>query len=234
MIWRTAYNVPEVYPAESRDFQLLGRLLDSVMNGVKFNIDAIKYLSSTADIMSSLLPLLQEKLGFFSKEKFTDQELRYILDAFPTIIKYKGSKKGIEEAINVFLRLHCMDSHTVYSIVVGDDSTSDSGYLEYDILNKYSIHIKIQSTPRDTKVLDEIFRYILPTGYLVEYIFYQTVNTSASDYILYKDTVNIDVRSNTLNNLRPSIDESELDTESKQRNVGTVGDTEVDSKIEGV
>lgn len=58
MIWRTADNVPEVYPAESRDFQLIGRVLDYVVNGVKFDIDSIRALSNTQDIMGSLLPLL--------------------------------------------------------------------------------------------------------------------------------------------------------------------------------
>ena len=110
MVWRTAYNVPEVYPNESRDFQLMGRLLDCVVNSTKFNIDAIRNLSNAGDIMGSLLPLLQNKLGFFSHENFTDTELREILIAFPYLIKDKGSKRAINGAINLFVRLHGYDT----------------------------------------------------------------------------------------------------------------------------
>lgn len=38
---RLQNNVPEVYVKESRDFQLLCRLYDCILNGVKFDIDSM-------------------------------------------------------------------------------------------------------------------------------------------------------------------------------------------------
>ena len=125
MVWRTQYNVPEVYPNESRDFQLLGRLLDCVANGTKFNIDAIRNLSNAEDIMGSLLPLLQSKLGFFSQENFTDDELREILMAFPYLIKYKGSKKSIDGALNLFVRLNGYDTFQKVKWTIGKKEFGD-------------------------------------------------------------------------------------------------------------
>ena len=167
MIWRTADNVPEVYPGESRDFQLMGRVLDYVVNGIKFDIDSIRCLANTDDIMGSLLPLLQEKLGFFSDKYFTDTELREILKAFPYIMKWKGSKTALEYALNLFLRLYCFDTSVAAngSSIVANPETHTvevtlnlgTAYPEVEVLS-------------NLKVLDELFRYILPPGFEVKYI----------------------------------------------------------------
>lgn len=233
MIWRTQYNVPEVYPAESRDFQLIGRLLDSVTNGVKFNIDSMSRTTSARDIMSTLLPLLQDKLGFFSDAHFTDIELRYVLDAFPTIMKYKGSKKAIREAVNVFLRLNCIDARSTTAYInIGEDSQRSSSVIYGDVLDKYTIFINIKSAPRDTKVLDEIFRYILPPGYTVVYKFYDTYNKTVFENLEYFDEVSIDVRDNIDNNLRPTIqNDTDIKTSAQAREVGTIGAIEVSKEV---
>ncbi len=53
--------VPEVYPNNSRDFQLFCRLYDCVFNGNKFDIDSILDICDTEYIDSKLLRLLQSK-----------------------------------------------------------------------------------------------------------------------------------------------------------------------------
>ena len=172
MIWRTADNVPEVYPAESRDFQLIGRVLDYVVNGVKFDIDSIRALSNTQDIMGSLLPLLQKKLGFFSKKDFTDDELREILTAFPYIMKHKGSKQAIEETLNLFIRLHCFDTQVAASSEVEIVTTDTSIYPAYTVVITLTLGPDYSETEilTNTHVLDEMFRYILPPSFDVKYI----------------------------------------------------------------
>ena len=72
-------EVPDPYVEQSRDFQLLVRLYDCVINSTKFDVDSIKKITDTSKIRTNLLSLLQTKLGFFSNAEIDDTSLRLIL-----------------------------------------------------------------------------------------------------------------------------------------------------------
>lgn len=159
-------NTPDIYVNNSRDFQLLCRLYDCVNNSVKYNIDSITNITNTKECSSKLLQLLQSKLGFISNANIDNESLRYILRAFPYIMRNKGSKKAILQALIVFAKI----KHIKASISCVITNKKDD-------VDVYKIEIFINTvkneTPlvKDTTILDEIFKYILPTGYTVEYIF---------------------------------------------------------------
>lgn len=94
-MFRLQNHVPEVYADQSRDFQLFCRLYDACFCGVKFSIDSMARVTSTQFCDSSILELLKTKLGLFSTVTVDTNELRYLLQAFPTIIRYKGSKQSV-------------------------------------------------------------------------------------------------------------------------------------------
>lgn len=155
-------NVPETYVNQSRDYQLLCRLYDVVMNGVKYNIDALGNITDNAHIQSNLLSLLQTKVGFFESE-VTDDKLRYLLDAFPYIMKNKGSLKGIEQVLNVYLKMNHINT-PVQVFVNTQDCT---------------IIVTIKSNViLDTKIIEDVMNYVIPTGYSVEYHFVADMVTS--------------------------------------------------------
>lgn len=155
-------NVPETYINQSRDFQLLCRLYDVVMNGVKFNIDAVGSITDNEKIQSNLLSLLQTKVGFFEKYA-TDDNLRYILDAFPYIMKNKGSLKAVEQTLNVYLKMNHIN--TPVQIFANTNNRT------VQIIVKSSVVL-------DTKLINDVMNYILPTGYTVEYHFVVDMSTS--------------------------------------------------------
>ena len=162
-VFRIQENTPEVYTNTSRDFQLIGRLYDCVINGVKFDTDSILRIIDTESIDSKLLKLLQTKIGFFTSADITDDDLRYVLESFPIIVKNKGSLKGINQAVAVFLKLKHIKSD-----------------VKVDIFNKYGTHpytvqINLNMPYTDTILLDEILKYVLPTGYVVAYSFYNDI-----------------------------------------------------------
>ena len=97
-------NVPQYYVEQSRDFQLFLRVLDCIQNGVKFDIDSMIYLLDPTKVNNRMLSLFCERVGFYPKRELNSNMLRYIISAFPYLMKYKGSKKGIEEAIAVVLK----------------------------------------------------------------------------------------------------------------------------------
>ena len=191
---RLQENVPEVYINASRDFHLLCRLYDCMINSVKFSIDGVLRVINTRLCSNALLSLLQTKLGFFTEKDFSYDEIRYVLRAFPDIIKYKGSKRGILQAVYVFCKLKHIQ--TIPNI---------------EIINKqndkpiYQINIILYATPQDTTLLSEIFRYILPTGYTVRYSWRTKEATRVYETYSFNDIVNAYVidNLNTLEN-KPS------------------------------
>lgn len=153
-MFRVQNNVPEVYVNESRDFQLLCRTLDLINSGVRFDINTMKNITDTSHCNSRLLQLLSDKLGFFTHENIIDEDLRQILRAFPNIENNKGSILAIEQALYLFMRINQI--RTSIYIQIGDGE----------------ITVGIQSNVRNTKILQEIFKYIIPTGYIIRYKFY--------------------------------------------------------------
>ena len=121
-LFKVQNNVPEVYVNQSRDFQLLCRAYDSIVNGVKFDIDSMLSVINTDECNSRLLPLLQTKLGFISDVPATNDALRYVLKAFPHIVKNKGSLKAIQQAVIVFLKINHIRTPAEIHVTHKDDN----------------------------------------------------------------------------------------------------------------
>ena len=155
-MFRFEKSVPEIYVNESRDFQLLCRLADAIYGGVKYEIDSLQHTANTMEINNKLLPLLKSKLGFFSDDTLTEEQLRYLLLGFPEIMRNNGSKKTIKEILYMWFRLNKLDAKIV-SIDINNDSKE--------------ILLDVNMVPKDTALLDELFNYVLPTGYQLTYRF---------------------------------------------------------------
>lgn len=166
-LFRLQDNTPEAYTNESRDFQLFLRLYDCVNNGTKFYIDSILDSVDTKTIDSSLLSLLKTKLGFFNNTEFSERDLRYILRGFPYLIKDKGSKKAVDDAVYIFM-----------------NAKGISVPHKIDVDNAlHVIHVDIESALEDTKMLDAMLSFVVPTGYTYDINFYSPqVLTGGFDY----------------------------------------------------
>ena len=103
-MFRLQNNVPDVYVQESRDFQLFCRLYDACFNNVKFSTDSLARSTSTYDCDARLLELLKTKLGLFTAIELDEHELRCLLSSFPTIMRYKGSRRGVEFIKILFMK----------------------------------------------------------------------------------------------------------------------------------
>lgn len=210
-MFRTQNNVPEIYVNESRDFQLLCRLKDAMFGGVKYNIDSLKHTSNTMEMNNVLLPLLKSKVGFFSDDTLTEDQLRILLNAFPTLIKHKGSKKAIYETIHAWFRLHQISGKLI----------------SIDIDNiRYKITLNINSLEADTSLLDTIFEYIIPSAYEVEYRF--ATDYGLGDNFVFDDNIDIMTVSNKTNSRIQT--KPEYNDTIANRLVGSVGLAEVATK----
>lgn len=188
-MFRLADNVPEVYVQKSRDFQLFTRLYDSVFNGVKYSTDALQLTLNTKECNQSLLELLKTKLGLFSDVTLTDHELRCVLQAFPTLIRHKGSWQGVDDILNLFQRINLnhgdrghVNKETANS---GVKETTDNG--KEKIQEPYQIVLEFNQPLNNDKLLMELLRYVLPTGYTVVYTVAET--STANTTITLRDNV---------------------------------------------
>ena len=151
-------NVPSVYMEESRDFQLLLRLIDLTNRGIKFDIDSMISLTNPMKIKSEFLNLYATKVGFFPKRSIDENTLRYILSAFPYIIKNKGNKQGIQQAVATILKAekHPLAVEDIDVVI----KTMEDNNPVYTII----IYVPIELTYNKV-ALEELLAYVIPTGF---------------------------------------------------------------------
>ena len=220
-IFRLEQNVPDIYVKESRDFQMMCNLFDIMNSGTKFDIDTMPNVLDPTLCNESVLPFLQTKLGFFTKRNFTSKEIRHILSSFKRIVKDKGSRIGIREAIEVYLKLIC--SLGSYKITVTNseelnNTTNSANYNKFN--NVYLIEIQLETTIKNLSVLREMLKYVLPTGYDVRFGFYSAEEFNSNIH-LSSDVFNIVIISENANN---KIYNEEQDTEHGYNYSGTEND----------
>ena len=142
-------QLPRVYYNESRDFQLLGRIFEILLNYLKTNADIIEHLNSPETIDERLVSLLATTVGFESRHAYDTDSLRIICGCFHDIIRYKGTMTGIERAVSALLNAQGIK-----------DEPSVEAF--YDTKN---IEIFIPAYAKDVIILKDLFEYILPVGW---------------------------------------------------------------------
>lgn len=155
-------KVPGVYVKESRDFQVLTRLFTLGLNQAKYNADSMQFMNDPLHVNNRLLTLLQQKVGFYTNREFYDDAIRKVCKMFYALVKHKGSRTAIIEAIRIFFRVSGTDSDAYVDI-----------QNKVDGENIYTANIGIHASVRDTSLLEELLKYILPCGYKYTIYFYE-------------------------------------------------------------
>ena len=143
--------VPEVYYKESRDFSYIGRVLEVVLNHMKTNADLVNSNLNTVD-SDDLLNSLAYTLGFKPKHKYINKDLANICSNFVTIMKNKGTTYAIEECVKILLNSQNIIGD--YIILLDEDNCK--------------LTIGLPSATQDIILLEDLFDYILPTGWIYE------------------------------------------------------------------
>lgn len=160
-MFRLQENVPEVYVKESRDFQLMSRLYDLSNNAVRYNIKSMENLLDPMLCSDRLLPLLATRVGFFPRAEYNTHALRLIISVFPYILKHKGTRKGIEMALNTILK--------------AENEYSES-YITIENSPNYKITISTKRWLEDQTLLEDVLSYIIPIGYELEFGLYELIS----------------------------------------------------------
>lgn len=170
-MFRLQNNVPEAYVAQSRDFQLFCRLFDLCLAEVRFSADSLARASSTMDCDSGLLDLLATKLGLFDLPDMGPTELRYLLQAYPTIIRYKGSQQALDYIATLYSKMYHVDPPLIKP------------------QPDYTVSVLFSKQPENDKLIWTLLKYVLPTGYLPSYDVAET--SEQSSHIVVQDVVSV-------------------------------------------
>lgn len=169
-MFRLQNNVPSTYIEQSRDFQLFCRLYDCINNGVQFDISTITDILDPIKVNDRVVKLLATRVGFITDIDIDNTVLRYILSAYPYIIKNKGTRKGIEAAVNAIL--HAEHSIKAATVEVVNKPAEGSNQAEYSV----NIYTPIILSSKTKKALNELLKYILPVGYVFDILPYDKLS----------------------------------------------------------
>ena len=201
-MFRLQNKVPEVYVEESRDFQLFLRLYDTLFNGIKYDTDTIVNILDATKASDRVLRLLCTRVGFFPRVDIDSNVLKYIIAAFPYIMKYKGTKKAVEMLVHTIIKAehnpYLIGDEEVIVTIDNNSSIGNRGYIVY-------IQLPTSLSKINRVALDEVMRYILPTGYFYTLRKYISVRPNAS-VMEHTDFATVVKSRSTSNSIRGSND----------------------------
>lgn len=165
MLFKLEENVPDVYVEMSRDFQLLCRVYNIFINSNIITQSKIRQQLNIEQIDDNLLKLLAGRLGFNSDNYIPTEVMRNILLQFPFMIKNKGTKIGIEQAIKSVIK----QTSNVNKVSINNISSIS--------ISNGKINVTVESDDIgvvDTSYLSDVLKYVVPVGYTVNIIISQT------------------------------------------------------------
>lgn len=147
-------QVPSIYYAASRDFQVLGHLYEVVLNYNKTNADLLYLLPNNIDVDPRLTELLATTLGFKLRRNYDKAQLAALVSIFPRLLKVKGTLTAVELAGNALVK------------AAGVSGTFES---QLDVQN-HVLTIKIPIELSDITLFTDLLPYILPFGIRVSIV----------------------------------------------------------------
>lgn len=172
----TLNRVPYVYGEKSRDFQLISRLFDSSFNTSKLASEAMLNNNGSENIDYRFVDLACRTIGFDYHGQYNTSELVAVIKSFKDLVKNKGTKYAIEKSIQLLLNSQYLKS---------------GYYLEWHNDEKYLVILLPEETTH-THLLDELFEYLLPAGWVYSIVLQSVVQVDSgltSDKIITKDSI---------------------------------------------
>lgn len=141
---------PSVYYDESRDFQLIGRLFDLVLNSIKTEVDLLYNIPLSDNSDEKLLELLAMTLGFKPRHQYNAKQLKAVCSVFSEILRNKGSIKAFKIACEALFSAMDVSQSLDYDFTPNKDKTELNLYISQDF--------------GDITILNDLLSYVLPAG----------------------------------------------------------------------
>ncbi len=181
---KTENLTPEIYYQMSRDFQLLGRLYDIVLNSTKTDVDLLYNLPIGINSNLDNLDLLAMTLGFVPKHKYNAKHLKAVCSVLPLIMRNKGSLQSIIILVNTILHVEGIkETVECFEKTHLDDNNK--------IVKDHSVVIAVPDKLQDLSLIYDLLDYLLPAGISYELMLVFTVKINGKTELGYKDTIKI-------------------------------------------
>lgn len=166
---KTKNITPQVYYKNSRDFQVIGRVVEIMFNYCLTNINVLLNNTINDNTNLAMLDLFLLTVGFKQTHNYTSVDLLKLVQVFKSIVKIKGTKSAIEECIALLLRSQNIRDEFLVIVNTIDSISGGSALRQRDIsFNElYEIDLFLPRGIKDTVLLYDLFDYILPAGFLV-------------------------------------------------------------------
>lgn len=147
---KTKNLTPENYYKQSRDFQLIGRIFDFVLNYLKTNIDTVSNNPFSEDFDLELTKILATSLGFKQSHEYNNKQLKALCSTFIYLLRNKGNIKSIENLLN---------------LLANTENNADKFIVDINTeVDPYNLLIYIPLDVKDTTLFEDVLKYILPAG----------------------------------------------------------------------
>lgn len=155
--------IPEVYYSQSRDFSYIGRLMEIIFNYMKTGADIVDINPDSLNLDATTIELVALTLGFESKHKYRTRDLIYVISSFSHLLKKKGTRESIVDAIKLLTNSQ--------RIKLNDIDDIDFIHMEADEdgIPTHKLEVKVPSQMTDLVLLEDLFDYILPAGMLYRF-----------------------------------------------------------------
>jgi hypothetical protein len=181
---KTQRNVPEYYYEESRDFQLIGRIFEGILNHVKTAADSMASSTLNKNYDDTLIDLVTSTVGFKSKHEYDVPNLIALVNSFKSILKIKGTKKSIEDCIRVLLKAQNIDEE--FEVLINTESFTTNSETIYS----RDVTIFIPKEVKDVALLEDMLDYVLPAGFTYSIVIASILGQSLGATTSSMDTLN--------------------------------------------
>lgn len=141
--------LPYIYTKDSRDFQLFEHMLDGAIAPSLLATEQMANFPLSSKSDRRFLELYASTIGFEISHTYHTETLYSFLSVFKTLVRNKGTKKAITTAVNTLLS----SQHNIKDKQIVIDK------------NNFNIVVYLPNDVYDSSILDDVFDYILPTGF---------------------------------------------------------------------
>ena len=164
-------QTPIEYSKQSRDYQVIARLYTALYNFNKMYIDDMTVWDANID--NKLSHLRAKTLNFHPKHAWDYDALDAAVSCLKWWIRHKGTRKAIEEVIEILIRINNLKGKPIVEI-------------DY---NTYTIIIKIPKKLASMGVVEDLLELIIPIGMGYRIIDYVSITDGLQDYFVFKDEI---------------------------------------------
>ena len=157
-------KVPSTYYNNSRDFQVLGRTLETLLNYINLNISNMRGTYNPENLDPSLVELALTTLAFDSSHNYQNVDLVKLAQIFKKMMRTKGTKEAINDIIYILLRSQRVEES--YYVKINNLTLNLRDIDNADLDELYSIDLYLPEKLKDLVLIDDLFDYILPAGYV--------------------------------------------------------------------